>query len=119
MEMYASMYGTHGEPDQTYNMPLPMSSMEASSPNTASSMLVEMAGLAVVFSVMEGEKYFVLGEPLPEYASELNPASCGAFQHFEDFKVDSRYRWEGISLREGTMLYADCHKLSCDLAPFY
>lgn len=105
MELYARMHEPHAGADRTYAMSQPMLSDEPSPPHTVSSMMVESAGLSTVFSVTKGEKYLVIGEPLPAYAKHLNPASCGAFEDFEDFKIDSRYRWEGISLRQGTVLY--------------
>lgn len=61
-------------------------------------------GLASAIYVLEGAKYYVIGEPLPQFASELALDRVSAFSQFTERGIDGRFRWEGAMLTKGTVL---------------
>lgn len=66
---------------------------------------VNAEGLASAVYVLEGAKYRVVAEPLPQFAAELALDQVSAFSRFLDYGVDKRFRWEGVMLTRGTVLY--------------
>lgn len=75
-----------------------------SSPGVVSRMHIDTGGLATASWVLEGEKYWVVGEPLPEYRDLLQRRSIMAFTSFRDNYVDPGYRYEAMSLRKNDVL---------------
>lgn len=72
-----------------------------SSAGVVSRIHFDTGGLATASMILEGEKYWVIGEP--ERGGRLVDSTVN-FANFRDDHVSSHYRWEGISLRKGDIL---------------
>lgn len=75
-----------------------------SSADVVSRLHIDTGGLATASWILEGEKYWVVGEPLPDYLPELQRRSILPFTTFRDDYVDPGYRYEGVCLGKNDVL---------------
>ncbi|EIM89525.1 uncharacterized protein STEHIDRAFT_153385 [Stereum hirsutum FP-91666 SS1] len=76
---------------------------------------IHSEGLASAIYVLDGEKYVVVAEPLPQFASALALDRVSAFSQFKDHALDRRFRWEGAMLTKGTILFMRPCTLHCGI----